>query len=159
MLLFKSKKDYYLRKNAWKYLNADVYGIVDDNNNVTHYIIRDGNPLYIASEQYRGILYNEIKNRFKSEHDRVFIYCLKNKHNLLNPVPVNIVRGIRYASLEEKNQIHLEIMNTIFHDNKITFKDKLYNSSKWREVYTFAMENNLDAGLFHEDLKYYEDYG
>lgn len=154
ILLLKLKKGrFYIRKNS-KFLTTNFFAIVSPYDEVVAYASwSPKNGIYIVrkdTSNKRLIRLIKQSNIDKmQDSDRYYVYCIKDKVRLNNTVPlVKKVNGLRYATSEECEGIIDSIVFDLIKKEELSFKDILYNTPKYSNIYSYCMENDFEGSLF-----------
>lgn len=155
ILLIKLKKGrFYIRKNAYKFLSTNFFALVSPYDEVVSYAYwSEDNGVYLVKKDTtnkRLIRLVKKSNIDKmNESDRYNVWCIRDKIRLNNKVVLSKkVNGLRYATPEECESIIDSIVFDLIKEKELSFKDILYNTPKYNELYSFCMENDFEGSLF-----------
>jgi hypothetical protein len=152
-LIFKPKKDYYIRKSFLKLGPFQLFALADKEDNVFGLcFFGENNPIIVVrndcTDQHYINLVGKSKFDKMSADDYYGIFLFNNVFHLDNKVKVDTVRGVRKAKTEETVEICKEYVHQLIVQRNIRFKDVLYSKESYTKLYEYCMSNGLERALF-----------
>lgn len=158
ILLIKYKKqnqEYYARKLGNVHYHYKFLGLTNKQNQLTHICTAPRmlllSPLKCDEKLKQKTQYTvkAFDKKFKEE-EKVFFHYFLPSFQIREPVNLDKkVRGLRFATDEERKIVSDEIVKFWCDYNPITLKERLYHSERYGELWSKCMENEVMDSFFN----------
>lgn len=154
LLLIKLRDErYFVRLNAYRYLDTSLFVIIDDYNRMVGYCFwSKRNTVYLTRKTTDKIKLKEIIGednlRKMKDSDRYLVFCFKDWIRLNKPLPLKKkVENMRRVIHGEEHRIKKAIIMDTIMKNKITENDKICNNENYKELVIFSEKHHFKRAL------------